>query len=85
VAGLPHPVVLRDPTASVNGDVLGGVTEAERDRLRRYEGENYFLMHGMAEFRQEPARSVLVFVSQPGAFVATGGPWSLMRWQSHAK
>jgi hypothetical protein len=23
VAGLPYPVVLRDPTASVNGDVLG--------------------------------------------------------------
>ena len=85
VAGLPYPVVWRDPTASVNGVVLGGLTAAERDRLRRYEGENYFLMRGMAEFGQEPARSVLLFVPKPGAFVATGEPWSLMRWRSHAK
>jgi hypothetical protein len=69
VAGMPHPVVLHHPTASVNGDVLGGVTKAERDRLRRYEGENYFLMH----------------VPQPDASVARGEPRSLMRWRSHAE
>jgi Gamma-glutamyl cyclotransferase, AIG2-like len=85
VQGLPYPVVLREPTASVNGVVLGGITAAQCNRLRRYEGENYFLMRGVAEFGQEPARSVLLFVPQPGAFVATGEPWSLMRWRSHAK
>jgi hypothetical protein len=85
VAGLPYPVVLREPTASVNGVVLGGVTTAERDRLRHYEGENYLLSPGMAEFGQQPARSVLLFVPKPGAFVATGEPWSLIRWRSDTK
>jgi hypothetical protein len=85
VQGLPYPVVLREPTASVSGLVLADVTATERGRLRRHEGENYFLMQGVAEFGQEPARSVLLFVPKPGAFVATGEPWSLTRWRSHAK
>ena len=33
----------------------------------------------------EPARSVQLFLPKPGAFVATGEPWPLMHWRSHAK
>ena len=39
-------------------------------------------MQGMAEFGQEPARSVQLFLP---AFVATGEPWSQMQWRSNAK
>jgi hypothetical protein len=28
---------------------------------------------------------VLIFAPKPGAFVAPGGPWSLMRWRLRAK
>jgi hypothetical protein len=78
-------VVLREPTASVNGVVLGGVTTIERDRLRHYEGENYLLSPGMAEFGQQPARSVLLFVRNAARSLRRASRGRLMRWRSHTK
>ena len=42
-------------------------------------------MHGTAEFGQEPARSVLLFMPKRGAFDATGERWSQREWRLHAK
>jgi hypothetical protein len=81
VQGKNFPVVLREPTASVEGAVLGEISVAERERLADFEGGGYVLVPSLAEFRDRPPEPVLLFEPKAGAFSATGKPWSLKKWQ----
>ena len=81
VRGANFPVVLRDPTASVEGVVLRDVNVAERQRLADFEGDSYAIVPSLAEFRDRPTEPVLLFEPKTGAFSATSRPWSLERWQ----
>jgi hypothetical protein len=82
VLGADYPVVVSDPEGWVEGVILAGVSVAERDRLVRYEGEDYVLARASAQLPDRPPRLVSFFKPKPGAFAATGEPWSLARWRN---
>jgi hypothetical protein len=81
VEGAPFPIVLRMRGGRVRGVVLDRIPAAECRRLCSYEGAGYRLARAIAAAPGDARRSVLVFVPQPGAFVATGRPWSYARWR----
>ena len=83
--GLRYPAILREPNASVTGVILDRVREVDCDRLRCYEGADYVLQRGVAELPEGLPQSVLYFEPRPGAFVATGKPWSLALWRLRVK
>lgn len=77
-----YPIVLREPSGSVDGLTLDGISKAECERLAAYEGPRYSLVRAFADFPERGPRAVFVFEPVAGAFKPTNTDWSLEAWQS---
>jgi ADP-ribose pyrophosphatase len=84
--GKTYPILVRERGATTDGDVLDGVTAAERRRLTIYEGEGYNLIRVFATIDGGDTKlGVMMFAPSGKAPLALDGEWSLDEWRAQHK
>jgi hypothetical protein len=85
LADVTYPTIVRDGNGSVPGVLARGLSDAARQALVRYEGEEYDLLEVEVSAASGKTLPALIFAMKPGEGKSAPGVWDLALWQRRHK